>query len=103
MTSGAPVDFTVTGEGVRFAVLAAPRAPRSEVAGVHGGALKVRLAAPPVDGAANKELVAALAKFFGTPKAAVAVTAGRSSRRKTALVRGMDAAGFISRVAALAK
>jgi uncharacterized protein (TIGR00251 family) len=69
-------------------ILVQPRASRSEIVGPHGDALKVRLAAPPVDGAANEELVRLLAKEYGVPKSAIASVAGLSSRRKTVRVRG---------------
>ena len=59
-----------------------PRAARSEIVGVHGDALKVRVAAPPVDGAANAALVELLAAALGIPRRAVRVIAGESSRSK---------------------
>ena len=64
-------------------ILVQPRASRSEIVGPHGDMLKVRLAAPPVDGAANEELVRFLAKEFGVPQRAIEIVAGLSSRRKT--------------------
>lgn len=66
-----------------------PRARRSEVAGRHGDAIKVRLAAPPVDNAANEELVRFLAEALGVPRAAVSVARGHTARRKTVAVLGM--------------
>jgi uncharacterized protein (TIGR00251 family) len=75
--------------GVSVFVVAAPRASRTEVAGVGEGRLRVRVAAPPVGGAANEELVRFLAKALGVPKRAVSVTAGAASRRKTVVVRGV--------------
>jgi uncharacterized protein (TIGR00251 family) len=60
-----------------------PGAARTEVAGLHGGALKIRLAAPPVDGKANAELVRFLAEAFGVPRRAVALVRGETSRQKT--------------------
>ena len=60
-----------------------PRASRSEIAGEFDGALRVRLAAPPVDGAANRELIRVLAKELKVPPAAVAIVAGSASRSKT--------------------
>lgn len=59
-----------------------PRASRTEVAGQHDGAIKIRLAAPPVDGAANAALVEFVAKRLGLPKSRVRVVTGLSSRRK---------------------
>jgi len=77
--------------GIRLAVLAAPRASRSEITGVAEGRLRIRLAAPPLEGEANQELVRYLARTLGVPKSAVAVTAGASGRRKTVEVRGIAA------------
>ena len=75
---------------VRFAVSVQPRASRTEVVGVHGGALKVRLQAPPVDGAANEALTDYLAGRLGVPRRAVRIVAGASSRAKTVEVDGVD-------------
>src|SRR5438876_9709080 len=60
-----------------------PGAKRTEVAGLHGDALKVRLAAPPVDGKANAELVRFLTRAFGVAQSAVTLLRGESSRQKT--------------------
>jgi len=59
-----------------------PGAKRTEVAGTHGAALKIRLAAPPVDGKANTELVRFLADAFGVPLRQVTLVRGESSREK---------------------
>lgn len=74
-----------------------PGAKKSELAGLHGDALKIRLAAPPVDGKANAALVAFVAECLGLPKAAVTLKSGQTSRRKVVSVVGADPA----RVAAL--
>ncbi len=81
-----------TAKGVRIDLVAVPRASRSEVAGVAADRLRVRVAAPPVEGAANVELVRFLAEALGVPRTAVAIVAGAASRRKTALVCGASAA-----------
>jgi uncharacterized protein (TIGR00251 family) len=65
-----------------------PRASRSEVVGLHGEALKVRLHAPPVDGAANEALVQLLADQLGVPRRAVRIVAGGTSRAKTVEIEG---------------
>ena len=70
------------GDGVLLQVSATPNAKRTEVDGLHDGALRVRLAAPPIDGRANEALVAWLAKSLGVPKRDVEVLRGESSRRK---------------------
>lgn len=68
-----------------------PRARRTEVAGLHGTAIRVRIAAPPVDGAANDELVRFLAERFGVPRRAVRLVAGAGARRKVVEVDGIAA------------
>jgi uncharacterized protein (TIGR00251 family) len=73
----------------RLVIHVQPRARRTEVAGRHGDALKVRLAAPPVDGAANAELVRFLAEALGVPRRAVRVVAGQTARRKVVEVEGV--------------
>jgi uncharacterized protein (TIGR00251 family) len=77
--------------GLEFSVRVVPRASRTEIAGEIGGAVKVRVASPPVDGAANKELVGFLAKRFGVSRSDVHVVAGTASRNKTVRVRGITA------------
>ena len=74
----------------RLIVWVQPRASRTEVAGMHGDAVKIRLAAPPVDGAANEELIRFLADMLGVPRSAVSVVSGQASRRKTIQVDGID-------------
>jgi uncharacterized protein (TIGR00251 family) len=83
---------------VRFAVRVQPRASRSEIDGTHGEALRVRLSAPPVDGAANEALVELLARALGVAKRDVRVVAGSASRSKMIEVEGVESA----RVRALA-
>ena len=73
---------SVAGDGTRLALRVQPRASRNEVVGPHGDALKVRLAAPPVDGAANDALVRFLAEALELPRAAVTLIGGLSSRSK---------------------
>jgi uncharacterized protein (TIGR00251 family) len=65
-----------------FTVRVVPRASRSEIIGEHDGALKVRLAAPPVDGAANEELIKLLAKAFNVSKSSVEIISGETSKTK---------------------
>lgn len=79
-----------TAGGVRVTVRVQPRASRNEVAGVLGDALKVRLTAPPVEGAANEALVEFLAATFGIPPRAVTIVAGTSSRTKIVELAGVS-------------
>lgn len=69
-----------------------PRARTTAFAGHHGDALKIRLAAPPVDGAANAELVRFLAERLNVPRGAVTIAAGRTGRRKTVKIEGVETA-----------
>ena len=75
--------------GVEIVIHAQPRASHAEVVGLHGDALKVRLAAPPVDGAANLELIRVMAKVLGVPKSSVDVTRGHNSKSKVVRVAGL--------------
>lgn len=65
-----------------------PGAKKTEFAGLHGDALKIRLAAPPVDGKANEALVRFVAETLGLAKSAVELKSGQTSRRKVLEVRG---------------
>jgi uncharacterized protein (TIGR00251 family) len=69
-----------------FQVYVVPRASRSEIVGEHNGALRVRIAAPPVDGAANRELIAVLAKALNVSRSAVEINAGYTSKLKRVTV-----------------
>lgn len=68
-----------------------PGAKKTEFAGLHGDALKIRLAAPPVDGKANEALVKFVADTLGLPKSAVNLKSGQTSRRKVLEVAGVTA------------
>ena len=65
-----------------FLVRVVPRASKSEIVGPHDGALKIRIASPPVDGAANAELIKLLAKHFGVSKGDIEIIAGQTSKNK---------------------
>ncbi len=69
-----------------------PRARATDVAGRHGDALKIRLAAPPVDRAANEELIRFLAERLSVPRSAVTIAAGLTGRRKTVKIAGIETA-----------
>ncbi|NLZ16700.1 MAG: YggU family protein [Desulfobulbaceae bacterium] len=69
-----------------------PRAAQNQVAGLQGEALKLRLSAPPVDGKANKAVLAFLAELFSLPKSALSLKSGQQSRQKTILISGASEA-----------
>ena len=77
---------------VRISVRVVPRAHRDAILGVKAGALRVSLAAAPVDGAANTALVQLLARALGVPRSAVAIVHGERGRQKTLELRGVAAA-----------
>ena len=66
-----------------------PGASRSEFAGRHGDRIKVRLAAPAVEGKANVALVEFLASYFGVPRRSVRIAAGLKSRQKRVVIEGV--------------
>jgi uncharacterized protein len=68
--------------GVIIRIHAQPQAPRSEIVGTHGDRLKIRIAAPPIDGAANEELLRFLKNLLGLKKNDIEIMRGRSSRSK---------------------
>jgi uncharacterized protein len=87
------INFREEGDGaLAFDVRVVPRASKSGVAGEHGGALRVRVAAPPVEGAANEELVRTLARALGVPTRAVEIVGGLASKNKRVRVRGASPA-----------
>ena len=77
-----------------------PRASRNAIQGEHGDALKVRLCAPPVDGAANAALVDFLADAFDLPRARVQLLSGATSRSKRVLLAGLPASAIQSKIQA---
>ncbi len=81
---------SLTAAGTRFKVRVQPRASRTELAGAHGDALKIRLAAAPVEGAANRELLDFLAHRLGVPKSAVQIVKGERARDKLVEVQGLS-------------
>lgn len=74
----------------RFAVIVQPRAARTEIAGLHDGAVRIRVAAPAVGNAANRELLAFVAGRLRVSKRALRIAAGVTSRRKWLEVDGVS-------------
>jgi uncharacterized protein (TIGR00251 family) len=82
----------VTPDGVVLSVRVIPRAGRSGLAGIRDDAVLVRLAAAPVDGAANAELIETLADALDVPPRAVSIVSGERSRQKRVRIVGIGAA-----------
>lgn len=83
--------MTASAQRSAITVWVQPRASRTEVAGRHGDAVKIRLAAPPVDGAANEELIRFLAEQLGVARRAVQLVRGQAGRRKIVAIEGLSA------------
>ncbi|MEX0664612.1 MAG: DUF167 domain-containing protein [Acidimicrobiia bacterium] len=94
----APDLVTTDGDAVVVAVHVQPRAGRTAVVGRHGDALKVRVAAPPVDDRANEATIALLADVLDVPASAMSVVAGARSRMKRVRVQGIDHETAVERV-----
>jgi uncharacterized protein len=85
------INFTEKNGAIIFNVRVVPRASKSEIVGELGGALKVRIASPPVDGAANVELIKVLAKTFGVSKSEVEIISGQTSKSKQIKIANLTA------------
>jgi uncharacterized protein (TIGR00251 family) len=93
-----PVPLTRGAAGIAMAVRVVPRAGRTAIAGVRGDALLVRLAAAPVDGAANDALVAFLAETFDRPRRDITLISGHASRDKRVAIAGLSEAALAARL-----
>lgn len=85
------IEISEQEHNVTFTVRVVPRASRTEVAGEIGGAVKVRVASPPVDGAANAELIKLLAKTLGVAKGDLEIVSGQTSKTKQIRISGVTA------------
>ena len=79
-----------TTSGVVFNIRVIPRASRCELAGIQGDALKLRITAPPVEGAANKECVRFLSDILGVKKSQITIIAGHRSKNKKVSISGIN-------------
>lgn len=86
--------YKVGPEGLTFPVKVQPGASHSAIQGVEGEFLKVRLAAPPVDGKANEELIRLISRWLDLPKSRVSIRTGISSRRKVLLLKQFSEENF---------
>ena len=87
-----------TKDGVILTVHIQPKASTTECVGIHGDAIKIRVAAPPVDGAANDELIQFIARRLSIPTASVRIHSGASGRHKRVLVKGANAQLVMARL-----
>jgi hypothetical protein len=87
-----------TTDGAILTVHIQPKASTTECVGFHGDAIKIRVAAPPVDGAANGELIRFLARQLSIPAASVQIQSGANGRHKRVLVKGATAQLVLARL-----
>lgn len=83
------IPFKKTDSGVLIEVKVEPRSSRAEIIGCLGDTLKVKLTSPPVDGAANKQLIELLSKELGIKKSAIAILKGEKAKKKTVRIEGI--------------
>jgi uncharacterized protein (TIGR00251 family) len=88
------IDITDSDGSILFAARVVPRASKSEIIGVHDGALKVRIASPPVDGAANTELIKLLARRFDVSKGDIEIVSGETSKNKRIKIANLSILKF---------
>jgi uncharacterized protein (TIGR00251 family) len=87
-----------SGIGLVIRLHVQPRAKRNEIVGLHDGALKIRVTAPPVDDAANRAIIEFFSRLLGISRSNLQILAGEKSRDKTLQVCGMSCAEFQSRI-----
>ncbi len=94
------IEINEKGDAVTFRVRVVPRASKTEIAGEFDGALKVRIASAPVDGAANEELIRFLSKLLSVARSDIGIVAGATSKSKLVRIENLGASG-VSKVTSL--
>ena len=89
-----------TADGLEVRLHVQPRAKRCEISGMHGGALKVKVMAPPIDDAANKAVLDFFSGLLGISKSSLRILAGLKSRDKILQVKGVSRNRFLERITA---
>ena len=90
------IQYTEKDGAFVFAVRVIPQSSKSQIVGEMDGALKVKINAPAVDGAANAELIKVLARRLKISKSAVEITSGQTSKRKQVRINGITRAAFLN-------
>lgn len=93
-------DWSITeaNGGITFSVRVVPRSSRNQIVGVEGGALKIKLTAPPVEGAANAALIEIIAEWLGVRRSAVSIISGDKARNKIVRVNGVTREKVLKRL-----
>lgn len=87
-----------TREGLTVRLHVLPRAKHSEITGLHNGAIKIKIAAPPVDDAANRSIIEFFSRLLNIPRSNLKILAGSKSREKVLQVKGLSRTDFKSRM-----
>jgi uncharacterized protein (TIGR00251 family) len=90
-----------TSAGLEIHLHVLPRAKRCEISGIHNGALKVKVTAPPVDDAANRAIIEFFARTLNVSKSSLTIMAGQKSRDKILRIKGLSLCGFIKQFDAI--
>ena len=85
-------------KGITFDIQVIPHASRSEIAGVQEGAFKIKVTAPPVEGAANEACIKLLARELGLKKSQMEISSGAKSRKKTVLIKDISKAELETKI-----
>lgn len=85
-------------ESVRVTIRVVPRASKNEIVGMVDGVLKVRITAPPVDGAANAEIIKLFSKTFGVSRSDVTIVSGETSRNKRIIIANLSQSKFEEKI-----
>jgi uncharacterized protein (TIGR00251 family) len=92
------IDVKESADGVTFAVRVLPRSSRNEIVGEAEGVLKIKLTAPPVEGAANKALIEFLSGKLKVAKSRISIVTGQSGRSKIVAVEGLNKTDFLNSI-----
>lgn len=90
-----------TGSGIEVALHVQPRARRNEIVGLHNGALKLKISAPPVDDAANRAVIEFFASLLDMPKSRLSIVSGTKSREKVLMIESLSLSDFSRRFPSL--
>jgi uncharacterized protein len=93
----ASLQIRETAAGLEVRIHVQPRARRSELCGIHNGALKLKVLAPPVDDAANRAIIEFFSSLLDISKSSIRITSGQKSRDKTLLIQGLSRKTFLAR------
>ena len=93
-----PLIIKLCKNGIQFPVIIQPRSSKNIICGLQGDSLKIRLTAPPVDGAANRMCVKLLAKILSISLSKITITKGQKGRNKIFLIKGITESEFFKKI-----